>query len=282
MKFRYGQKDYHIQKKHSFFSYYNRALKVFGGVFATCFIGFIAITNWNIIIRILNPIGLLIVNGLTIVSNIITNILGFETSWSGIIIFGICYFIATPYIVIYIMLSLINVAKYFYHHLYIPLSHEELELNNIKTFNEYQFFIRNFFIGLQPLKRARKDIQETCMREFEKEMSFHNNLQGRTAGIENAVILSVGLMIAINILYMMFAYYPPKITIGFIYGMIVLFLCLTIVLSTWLTNKYYKNKVMTEDVKKVIIKDKKKKYTQIQSYKSFFPKIIFVENENVQ
>ena len=53
----------------------------------------------------------------------------------------VAYFIASPFIIVFMLNYLTTTLKYLYRHLYIPLTHEELETNNIHTLEEYDEFI---------------------------------------------------------------------------------------------------------------------------------------------
>ena len=58
----------------------------------------------------------------------------------------VAYFIASPFIIVFMLNYLTTTLKYLYRHLYIPLTHEELETNNIHTLEEYDEFIYYLFM----------------------------------------------------------------------------------------------------------------------------------------
>lgn len=82
----------------------------------------------------------------------------------------LAYFIALPFIILFMMSYLTTVIKYLYRHLYIPLTHEELEANNIHTLEEYVNFLSCLFMGSCPLKRVQNEIKQTA-----KELNAKSN-----------------------------------------------------------------------------------------------------------
>lgn len=72
------------------------------------------------------------------------------------------YFIALPFIILFMMGYLTTAIKYLYRHLYIPITHEELVTNNIHTLEEYKEFIYHLFMGSCPLKKVHNEIKKTA------------------------------------------------------------------------------------------------------------------------
>ena len=60
-------------------------------------------------------------------------------------------------------------GRYFYRHLFVPLSKEEMEENNIHTLPEYLYFLRVFFDGKLPLKRVRTAIEDSAKQYLNKD-----------------------------------------------------------------------------------------------------------------
>lgn len=74
---------------------------------------------------------------------------------------------------IYAVIILFTNIKWLRNHLYIPLTHEELDSNQIKTCKQYRNVIYNMFY-YKPLERAIHDIENTAKEEFQKEIDIWN------------------------------------------------------------------------------------------------------------
>ena len=74
---------------------------------------------------------------------------------------------------IYAVIILFTNIKWLRNHLYIPLTHEELVSNQIKTCKQYRNVIYNMFY-YKPLERAIHDIENTAKEEFQKEIDIWN------------------------------------------------------------------------------------------------------------
>lgn len=155
MKIKVNNRIIKIEKKHSFFQYYKDIIlkisRYMFGLMCIIFVGIIAIICKEKII-----------NNLHYIINIIINNLHYI----------IALLFAVP--VIYkILKSCYRFAKYLNAHLHIPLTHEELVANEITSLEEYiQVILAMFYIC--PMKKARKDISETCLNEFGKELYLKN------------------------------------------------------------------------------------------------------------
>lgn len=67
-------------------------------------------------------------------------------------------------------------TKYLYRHLYIPLSREELEINNVHTLEEYDKFLAELFMGNKLLNKAHKEVITTATKEFKSKEENNDDI----------------------------------------------------------------------------------------------------------
>lgn len=136
---------YKLQKKKKAWDLFRNEIKILIGICISFTLGITVWLNWEKIIKLLDWL----------------NLKPMEF---------VAYFIALPFIILFMISYLTTVIKYLYRHLYIPLTHEELEANNIYTLEEYKKFIYHLFMGSCPLKRVHNEIKKTA-----KELNAKSN-----------------------------------------------------------------------------------------------------------
>lgn len=88
----------------------------------------------------------------------------------------VAYFISLPCIVLFLLSYMTTTTKYLYRHLYIPLSREELEINNVHTLEEYDKFLAELFMGNKLLNKAHKEVITTATKEFKSKEENNDDI----------------------------------------------------------------------------------------------------------
>lgn len=162
---------YKLQRKKKVWDLFRNEIKILIGIFISLTLGITTWLNWSTIVKLLDWLNL--------------NPYEFIT-----------YFISLPFIILFMLSYLTTVIKYLYRHLYIPLTHEELEVNNIHSLKEYDDFLYTFFMGNRPLKRVQDEINLTAKNEFNDvylEYIFCDNFI-KMYTIEILISLSIGIL----------------------------------------------------------------------------------------
>lgn len=126
-----------LQKKKKAWDLFRNEIKILIGISISLTLGITVWLNWRTIIKLFDWLNIKPIDFLA-------------------------YFIALPFIILFMMSYLTTIIKYLYRHLYIPLTHEELEANNIHTLEEYVNFLSCLFMGNCPLERVHEEIKLTA------------------------------------------------------------------------------------------------------------------------
>ena len=129
-----GNQRIQIQKKHGFFSYFKTHI-------------------------LMSLLGVLVMS--VVLIGIITN--------PEIILTFIYEYIPIITTMVYAVIIVCINIKWLRNHLYIPLTHDELVNNQIKSPEQYVRVIYNMF-DYKPIKRACNDIEHTAKEEFKTEV----------------------------------------------------------------------------------------------------------------
>lgn len=138
-----------LQKKKKAWDLFRKEIKIFIGFCISFTLGITIWFNWSEILKFIQLLNLKTME-------------------------FVAYFIALPFIIVFMLSYLTTAIKYLYRHLYIPLTHEELETNNIHTLEEYDEFIYNLFMGNCPLSRVHDEIEQTALENLQ--FGHKNNL----------------------------------------------------------------------------------------------------------
>lgn len=133
---------YKLSKKKSFFELFRSEIKFIFITVAVLSVLIISVLNWQHITHFIS-----------LITKLIVKIFSYKTFWN---------FVNYSAMISFVLYLLIKIGIYLYRHTYIPLTKEELEVNNINTLEDYNNFLYKFFLRRKPVKKVRDEIITTA------------------------------------------------------------------------------------------------------------------------
>ena len=133
---------YKLNKKKSFFKLFHSEIKFISIIIVVLSVLIIGVLNWRHITYFIY-----------LILKLIAKILSYKTFWN---------FVNYSAMISFALYLLIKIGVYLCRHTYIPLTKEELEVNNINTLEDYNNFLYKFFLRRKPLTRVRDEITTTA------------------------------------------------------------------------------------------------------------------------